>query len=947
MAFTQIVVTRTYKTPSGHPAQGVVKFIPSNPMVNGTTTISAPEQVALSKTGAISVTLAANNDPSTTPTGTTYRVTETFVGQDIRSYNVVIPYNAPSGTVDLSTLAPVLTTTPAVQYVSSVNGQSGAVTVAATAPSDATTTTKGIARILGGTADAPSVPWTAITGAPTVVDATTSIKGVSRILGGTADAPTVPWSALTSVPSYQPLDTLLTRVSADAVTIPYAASVTPDASQSCVFDITATGNLTLADISNGIDGQAVCVRVTASGGTRTLVVTGIYSLSITSGGRWVGWFRYDGSGGWQLTESSAVGLSGSGTGVLSVNGQTGAVVLTPDSFTDGTTNHVFTASDDTKLGGVATGATANSSDATLLARANHTGTQTASTVSDFSEAVDDRVATLIVAGTNITKSYDDTANALTISAASLTGTNPDNALSGATGDGTTSNNTPFNNAYVTVAGSTSNLSMTDGNQRGTKVIYLSAGTYLVTADGSLMRDLTSPRAQGYVIRGAGRGLTTIVFSPTVANQYLLRNADDWLHCTFEDITFKSTVSTASFMLSNSTGGAQNYAFNRCNWEGTWKYGIELTGNNVNSELSWYHCGIYGDWTAFLYSDTTAGSDQFLDYNFFACNNEVSTGHFIDMARGGNINVWGGSLIHIGNGTQSGSSAQTFFMLRGGDHSGGVQRLFVSGARVEHRHENSTLIDCEWKRGNVTFLSCDTESQQYEITNPQNVIQAKFGISGDQAPIIVWDSCTLMGKHRYSYDNNSWQYRRIVKYKSCEIETFTRAVDFVTINGVGSPGNTAGQPTVAFDNCRPGGLYTTTYLEPFNCTLGWQSAGNAEPQRHTASLRLPAGQLPSSGTQTTWNITLPLNAVITKVRAGKPSGGSSSSTNFTYTLTDGTPTTIATAAGNGSTAWSAGFKYESGDLWFNCNTDTKRTLTLTSANITEGSTSSYFLIDYYA
>jgi hypothetical protein len=74
--------------------------------------------------------------------------------------------------------------------------------------------------------------------------------------------------------------------------------------------------------------------------------------------------------------------SGGGGAVSSVNGQTGAVVLTPDSFTDGTTNHVFTAADDTKLGGIATGATANSSDATLLARANHTGTQSADTLTD-------------------------------------------------------------------------------------------------------------------------------------------------------------------------------------------------------------------------------------------------------------------------------------------------------------------------------------------------------------------------------------------------------------------------------------------------------------------------------------------------------------------------------------------------------------------------------------
>jgi len=47
-------------------------------------------------------------------------------------------------------------------------------------------------------------------------------------------------------------------------------------------------------------------------------------------------------------------------------------------------------------------------------RANHTGTQLASTISDFSEAVDDRVATLLTAGTNITLTYNDVANTLTI-----------------------------------------------------------------------------------------------------------------------------------------------------------------------------------------------------------------------------------------------------------------------------------------------------------------------------------------------------------------------------------------------------------------------------------------------------------------------------------------------------------------------------------------------------
>jgi hypothetical protein len=51
---------------------------------------------------------------------------------------------------------------------------------------------------------------------------------------------------------------------------------------------------------------------------------------------------------------------------------------------------------------VADGATANSSDATLLARANHTGTQLSSTISDFDSATRAQVEAELVAGTNIT-----------------------------------------------------------------------------------------------------------------------------------------------------------------------------------------------------------------------------------------------------------------------------------------------------------------------------------------------------------------------------------------------------------------------------------------------------------------------------------------------------------------------------------------------------------------
>jgi hypothetical protein len=61
--------------------------------------------------------------------------------------------------------------------------------------------------------------------------------------------------------------------------------------------------------------------------------------------------------------------------------------LNADAVSDGTTNKAYTATEKTKLAGIATGATANDTDANLKNRANHTGTQTASTISDFDDQV--------------------------------------------------------------------------------------------------------------------------------------------------------------------------------------------------------------------------------------------------------------------------------------------------------------------------------------------------------------------------------------------------------------------------------------------------------------------------------------------------------------------------------------------------------------------------------
>lgn len=62
------------------------------------------------------------------------------------------------------------------------------------------------------------------------------------------------------------------------------------------------------------------------------------------------------------------------------------VVLNQDDVADGATFKQYSDTDKTKLAGIATSATANDTDANLKNRANHTGSQLASTISDLDTA---------------------------------------------------------------------------------------------------------------------------------------------------------------------------------------------------------------------------------------------------------------------------------------------------------------------------------------------------------------------------------------------------------------------------------------------------------------------------------------------------------------------------------------------------------------------------------
>jgi hypothetical protein len=231
VAFTFVTITHSFQTAAELAAAGEVDFVPVEPIHNGTTIAAKSVTATLSGAGQLSQLLAANTDPGTLPSGTTYKVTERIVGQPTFSYYIQIPHDQ-GPTLDLRTLA---------GWVGNTSAGSGVLTVNAEAP-----------------------------------DGTGNLALSSSDIGA------------------QPIADMLTRLSLAPNTITYAASITPDASVSCVHWVTATGDLTIADITNGITGQLVMVRVKASGATRTVTPISGVSIVVPTGERWVGRFLYDG-----------------------------------------------------------------------------------------------------------------------------------------------------------------------------------------------------------------------------------------------------------------------------------------------------------------------------------------------------------------------------------------------------------------------------------------------------------------------------------------------------------------------------------------------------------------------------------------------------------------------------------------------------------------------------
>jgi hypothetical protein len=129
-------------------------------------------------------------------------------------------------------------------------------------------------------------------------------------------------------------------------------STISDAGTSASLNVPATGNASATEVVKGNDSRLTNAR-TPTSHTHTASQISDFSSAVST----------------EITNNAG---AGHGTGTVTEH----------NDVSSAGSGQIITSAERTKLSGIASGATANASDSTLKNRANHTGTQTLSTISD-------------------------------------------------------------------------------------------------------------------------------------------------------------------------------------------------------------------------------------------------------------------------------------------------------------------------------------------------------------------------------------------------------------------------------------------------------------------------------------------------------------------------------------------------------------------------------------
>lgn len=309
---------------------------------------------------------------------------------------------------------------------------------------------------------------------------------------------------------------------------------------------------------------------------------------------------------------------------------------------------------------------------------------------------------------------------------------------------------------------------------------LKAGIRFPAGEFSLRREALLPQTQ--TTRAVGlhfyceAGIARIHFADT--GGYLLYNNNAGLFVTFERMSFSSSSPDLSFCYSTANGGAQDYYFYRCDWQGTWKTLFDLEGVNNNSEWGWDKCSITCTVDKMLW---TKDSDQFLNFWFNQCKLWLyGNSRCVYAEKGGHFKFtdcdWSGIQP---------TEERFLFTLLGTTHARGVCNFQIKGGRFEMKSALARVMYCEWEQG-IIDINADFGSQASPTAVGVNVEHFRFVKPNNATLSVFFRACTLMGYHTFTHGTNSWAGLATVRYENCEVAGRTNLTGLIRKTASANP-----------------------------------------------------------------------------------------------------------------------------------------------------------------
>lgn len=205
-----------------------------------------------------------------------------------------------------------------------------------------------------------------------------------------------------------------------------------------------------------------------------------------------------------VVESAAGEISQDTTGNAATvtNGiTTASSVESLSDVTDAGSGIIISDAERSKLSGIATSATANSTDATLLARANHTGTQAASTISDFDTEVENNSVV--------------TANAAKVSASGSVTSHSDVTAAGSGSIITATERSNLSTLYTNLKEGTS-TTINDGSNTNSALELAATTAKLKTGVTEIKLEEASPGSIDFIVAAGASGSETAYTAATLS-----------------------------------------------------------------------------------------------------------------------------------------------------------------------------------------------------------------------------------------------------------------------------------------------------------------------------------------------------------------------------------------------------------------------------------------------